>query len=77
MKFALLIAAVSAITIVKESPSSSDDPEHTYSQHVNNAHKLVTDASAAHQERFDKTLEQQEKADEWRKGYDGPYNPHP
>ena len=57
MKFAFLLASVSAITVVKNSPDSGADPEHTYSIHVNTAHQAIKDASARHQANFDRVLE--------------------
>ena len=69
MKFALLIAAVSAVTIQRATPSSGDDPEHSYSVHVNNAHKAIMDKSDQDRAHRSTVLDAQEKNDEWRKGF--------
>ena len=71
MKFAFLLAAVSAITLQKDAttPSSSDDPTHTYSIKVNDAHNAIQARSDADVANRNKVLDAQAKADEWRKGF--------
>ena len=77
MKFALLFASVSAITLVKNSPDSENDPTHTYSIRVNDAHQAIRDKSGKDQAHFDRVQEEQEKADAWRGKYNGEYDPTP
>ena len=70
MKFALLIAAVSAVAIkdVNVAPANSgDDPLHGYSIIANAGHKIVTDANAQRTADQQAMLDRQAADDAWRK----------
>ena len=73
MKFTLLIASVSAITLVKNAPDSKEDPTHQYSIKVNDSHKAITDKSDNHQVYAKAVLDSQEMKDAWRGKFDSNY----
>ena len=68
MKFALLMAAVAAVTIkdVNTSPDSGKDPTHGYSVIANAGHKKVTDANAQRVADQKAMLSGQAADDAWR-----------
>ena len=69
MKFALLFAAVSAITLRKDGPDSKNDPLNPYSQIANSGVKAIQDTSNADVDRRNADLKAQENADAWRKEF--------
>ena len=69
MKFAFLLAAVSAITIRGDGPDSGADPTHTYSIIANSGVKAIQDRSDADVARRNADLKAQENADAWRKEF--------
>ena len=76
MKFALLIAAVSAVTIrdvnsakAAAPTDSGADPLHTYSIYANSAHQKVVDADAKRTADQKAMLARQAADDAWRKGF--------
>ena len=69
MKFAFLLAAVSAIQITKEGNDSANDPTANYSIKVNDAHNAIMAKSDRDEAARKAVISAQEASDEWRKKF--------
>ena len=67
MKFTLLLATVSALTITQSAPDSVNDPVHPYSVKVNVAHDAIMAKDQKDKNARNKLIDTQGKGDAWRK----------
>ena len=73
MKFALLIAAVSAISISSNGPNTGEDWSHHYTKKLDAANQKVDDASNKEIAQREAVKAEQAAKDAWRAKFDDRY----